>query len=144
MHRSRTGLVCDEWTCEVDVAFDPLLRCPIYSCSMVEMRLREASFLILSALVGGPRHGYGIIKDVQAQSDGTVVLRVGTLYGALDRLASEGLIEFDHEEVVDSRLRRYYRLSTAGAVRLEQEAQRSRRQAELALSRLATGRGLPA
>ncbi len=111
---------------------------------MAEMRLREASFLILSALAGGPRHGYGIIKDVQAQSDGAVVLRVGTLYGALDRLAGEGLIEFDHEEVMDSRLRRYYRLSTAGAVRLEQEAQRSRREAELALSRLATGKALPA
>jgi len=111
---------------------------------MTEVRLREASFLILSALAGGPRHGYGIIKDVQAQSDGTVVLRVGTLYGALDRLAGEGLIEFDHEEVVDSRLRRYYRISAAGAGRLAREAQRSRQQAEVALNRLATGKVLPA
>ena len=109
---------------------------------MTDVRLREASFLILSALAGGPRHGYGIIKDVQAQSDGAVVLRVGTLYGALDRLSGEGLIEFDHEEVVDSRLRRYYRLSTSGAERLTMEAKRSRLQAEVALSRLATGKGL--
>ena len=109
---------------------------------MAEVRLREASFLILSALAGESRHGYGIIKDVLAQSDGAVVLRVGTMYGALDRLAGEGLIEFDHEEVVDSRLRRYYRLSSAGASRLANEAQRSARQAELALSRLATGKGL--
>ncbi len=109
---------------------------------MADVRLREASFLILSALAGQPRHGYGIIKDVQAQSDGAVVLRVGTLYGALDRLAGEGLIEFDHEEVVDSRLRRYYRLSTSGAARLAQEAERSRRQADVALTRLAAGKGL--
>ncbi len=119
-----------------------ILRYSIYGAAMAEVRLREASFLILSALAGEPRHGYGIIKDVLAQSDGAVVLRVGTLYGALDRLAGEGLIEFDHEEVVDSRLRRYYRLSSAGAGRLAQEAQRSARQAELALSRLATGKGL--
>src|ERR1700709_673881 len=109
---------------------------------MTDVRLREASFLILSALAGGPRHGYGIIKDVQAQSDGAVVLRVGTLYGALDRLSGEGLIEFDHEEVVDSRVRRYYRLVTSGAARLTAEAERSRLQAEVALSRLATGKGL--
>ena len=70
------------------------------------------------------------------------MLRVGTLYGALDRLAGEGLIEFDHEEVVDSRLRRYYRLSTTGAARLAQEAECSRRQADVALTRFAAGKGL--
>ena len=109
---------------------------------MADVRLREAAFLILSSLAAGPRHGYGIIKDVQVQSDGAVVLRVGTMYGALDRLAGEGLIEFDHEEVVDSRLRRYYRLSSAGAARLAQEAQRSLTQAQTALTRLSTTTGL--
>ena len=99
-------------------------------------RLQEPTFLILSALAGGPRHGYGVIKDVEELSKGAIVLRVGTLYGALDRLTGEGLIEVDHEEVVDSRLRRYYRLSTDGAQRLASEATRIQEQASAALTRL--------
>ena len=114
---------------------------------MTSRRLQEPSFLVLTALATGPQHGYGILKDVEALSGGTVVLRVGTLYGALDRLADEGLVEVDREEVVDSRLRRYYRLTATGAERLAAEAQRRRAQAEAALRRLgpATGlRGRPA
>ena len=103
---------------------------------MSARRLQEPSFLVLTALAGGPQHGYGILKDVEALSGGTVVLRVGTLYGALDRLAAEGLVEVDHEEVVDSRLRRYYRLSAPGAAELTREALRRQAQAEAALRRL--------
>lgn len=99
-------------------------------------RLQEPSFLILSALASGPLHGYGIIQDVEAQSQGRVVIRVGTLYGALDRLHSAGLVEFDREEVVDSRLRRYYRLSGLGRTTLAAEAARVRDQARQALRRL--------
>jgi PadR family transcriptional regulator, regulatory protein PadR len=99
-------------------------------------RLQEPSFLILTALAAGPQHGYGIIKDVQALSDGAVTLRVGTLYGALDRLAETGLVVIDREEVVDSRLRRYYRLTRAGTEQLAAEAERHQRQAEAALRRL--------
>jgi len=99
-------------------------------------RLQEPSFLILTALAAGAQHGYGIIKDVQALSDGAVVLRVGTLYGALDRLAETGLVVIDREEVVDSRLRRYYRLTPAGTEQLAAEAARHQRQAAAALRRL--------
>lgn len=99
-------------------------------------RLQEPTFLILTALAAGPRHGYGVMKDVHDLSHGAVRLRVGTLYGALDRLAGEGLVEIDSEEIVDSRLRRNYRLTARGAQRLELEALRSRRQAEAALRRL--------
>ncbi len=104
-------------------------------------RLQEPSFLVLTALARGPQHGYGVLKDVEEISAGAVKLRVGTLYGALDRLASEGLVEVDAEEVVDSRLRRYYRLTAAGAQRLEAEATRRRSQVEVALSRLRGVRG---
>ena len=74
-------------------------------------RLQEPSFLVLTALAAGPQHGYGVIKDVETLSGGQVTLRVGTLCGALDRLAADGLVAPDHDEVVDSRLRRYYRLA---------------------------------
>lgn len=103
-------------------------------------RRREPSFLILTASASGPQHGYGVIKNVDSISDGQVTMRVGTLYGALDRLASTGLVEVDHEEIVDSRLRRYYRLAEAGRQRLRAEAERTRPQAQTALFRLgATG-----
>ena len=54
--------------------------------------MREPTFLILSALADGPKHGYAIIQDAVDQSEGRVRLQAGTLYAALDRLASEGLV----------------------------------------------------
>ena len=102
-------------------------------------RLQEPSFLILTALAAGPRHGYALLTDVAELSGGAVTLRVGTLYGALERLAREALIEIDREEIVDSRPRRYYRLSPAGKERLEAEATRMRRQAGIAIRRLDLG-----
>ena len=73
--------------------------------------MQEATFLILTALAAGSQHGYGIITDVQAISGDRVRLRAGTLYTALDRLRADDLIAVDREEIVDNRLRRYYRLT---------------------------------
>jgi DNA-binding PadR family transcriptional regulator len=101
--------------------------------------MQEASFLILTALAGGTQHGYGIVTDVEQISDGRVKLKAGTLYTALDRLAAEGLIEFDREEIVDNRLRRYYRITRAGAQRLAEEADRLCANAHAALTRLRPG-----
>lgn len=105
---------------------------------MPRARLQEPSFLILTALAAGPQHGYGVVKDVAELSGGAVVLRVGTLYGALDRLTAEGLVEVEREEIVDSRLRRYFRLTPAGLQHLAAEARRTRDQAAAALRRLRT------
>ena len=77
--------------------------------------MQEATFLILTALATGSQHGYGIISDVAEISGGRVTLLAGTLYTALDRLRADGLIGVDREEIVDNRLRRYYRLTPAGA-----------------------------
>ena len=96
----------------------------------------EQTFQILTALVGGPLHGYGIIQEVGRLSDGRTQLRVGTLYGALDRLSGEGLLVLDREETVSGRLRRYYRLTDAGAQVRAEEAERFARQAAVALERL--------
>jgi DNA-binding PadR family transcriptional regulator len=81
--------------------------------------LQEPTFLILAALAEAPMHGYGVIQEVATLSDGRVRLRPGTLYGALDRLVDQGLVTTDREEIVDGRLRRYYRLSEDGAGVLE-------------------------
>jgi DNA-binding PadR family transcriptional regulator len=103
---------------------------------MTELSLREPTFLILTALAAGPQHGYGIMTDVAEISGGRVRLRAGTLYAALNRLAAERLLEFDREEIVDARLRRYYRLTPHGAQRLEAEVKRMRSNTAVAAGRL--------
>jgi DNA-binding PadR family transcriptional regulator len=105
--------------------------------------LQEPSFLILTALVAAPQHGYGIMTEVAAISSGRVRLRAGTLYAALDRLRTDGLVEVDREEVVDTRLRRFYRLTPDGTRRLAAEAERLRRNAEAAVLRLRHAGGTP-
>jgi len=99
--------------------------------------LREPTFLILAALAPQPLHGYAIIGEVAELSGGRMALRPGTLYGALDRLAEERLIDPDREEMVDGRVRRYYRLTDDGAAVLEQEAARLQGNADVARRRLA-------
>jgi DNA-binding PadR family transcriptional regulator len=103
--------------------------------------MHEVTFLILTALAAGSRHGYGVISDVAAISEGRVRLRAGTLYSALDRLRIDGLVAVDREEVVDSRLRRYYRLTAEGADALAAEAARVRSNAAAATTRLGLAGG---
>ncbi len=105
--------------------------------------MQEATFLILTALAAGAQHGYGIVSDVARISDGRVRLRAGTLYAALDRLRDDDLICVEREEVVDSRLRRYYRLTAEGTRQLAVEADRLRSNADAALARLGPPRTSP-
>jgi DNA-binding PadR family transcriptional regulator len=98
--------------------------------------MQVPTFLILAALAEQPRHGYGIVQTVADLSAGEVKLRPGTLYGALERLTEQGLIEPDHEEAVEGRLRRYYRLTTDGATRLSTEIERLQRHADAAREQL--------
>ena len=98
--------------------------------------MREPTFLVLAALADGRKHGYALIGEAAALSDGRVTLKVGTLYAALDRLASEGLVQSAGDEVVDGRHRRYFELTDAGAARLAAEAARLASNARRALARL--------
>ena len=98
--------------------------------------MTEPAFFILTALVDTPRHGYGIVGEAAKLSDGRVRLKVGTLYGVLDRLVDQGLVEPDHEEVQQGRLRRYYRLTKPGRHALAVEAQRQAANARAATQRL--------
>lgn len=98
--------------------------------------MRETTYLVLTALAGGPLHGYAIIGDVKAISDHRVTLRAGSLYGALDRLVAEGLVRQGGQEVVGGRLRRYYELTEPGAAALAAEAERLAARSHEALRRL--------
>jgi len=112
---------------------------------MANQAMQEPTFLILTALAAGPQHGYGIMTDVARISADRVRLRAGTLYTALDRLRTEGSIDVDREEIVEGRLRRYYKLTPSGTAALSAEAARLQANASVATSRLkklATGTAL--
>jgi DNA-binding PadR family transcriptional regulator len=109
---------------------------------MSKRAMQEATVLILTALAAGSQHGYGILADVRQISEGRVRLRAGTLYTALDRLRADGLVAVDREEIVEGRLRRYYRLTPEGGNALAAEAARLRANAAAALSRLDLAGGL--
>jgi DNA-binding PadR family transcriptional regulator len=72
--------------------------------------LKPADFHILLALTQGPRHGYGLMKEVERESRGGLRLEVGSLYRLLARLLESGLIE----EADEDERRRYYRISRLG------------------------------
>jgi PadR family transcriptional regulator PadR len=103
---------------------------------MTTRAVTEPAFFILTALVDAPRHGYGIVGEVEQLSQGRVRLKVGTLYGVLDRLVADGLVELDREEVQQGRLRRYYRLTEPGGRYLAAEAQRQAANGRIAAERL--------
>ena len=86
--------------------------------------MTEPVFFVLTALLGEPLHGYGIVGEVESLSDGRVQLKIGSLYGVLDRLVAEGLVELDREESHNGRLRRYYRITRAGGAAVRDEAAR--------------------
>ncbi len=101
--------------------------------------MTEPAFFVLTALIPGPRHGYGIVGEVLDLSGGRVKLKIGSLYGVLDRLVTEGLVELDREEPENGRLRRYYRITSTGRHTLAAEAERQAANAQLANARLALG-----
>ncbi len=114
----------------------PNNRSSVYDADMTKQAMQEPTFLILTALAGGAQHGYGIMTDVTRISDGRVKLRAGTLYAALDRLLGDGIVGVDREEIAGGRLRRYYRLTPAGAELLAAEAARLSANARIATARL--------
>lgn len=70
-------------------------------------------FLILHVLSLGPRHGYGIAKEIKHGTEGALKIAEGTLYPMLHDLEKRKLIEA-FEETVNGRVRRCYRLTDAG------------------------------
>lgn len=89
--------------------------------------LSPAVFHVLLALADSERHGYGIIKEVEARTEGRVRLGPGTLYGSIKRLVEQGLVEESGERPdaeLDDERRRYYRLTDFGRRVAVAEAER--------------------
>ncbi|HEY6987060.1 MAG TPA: helix-turn-helix transcriptional regulator [Bryobacteraceae bacterium] len=90
---------------------------------VVERPISEPVFLILVSLADKPRHGYALMKDIEALSEGRVRLSTGTLYGAIRRLLEDGWIErFAQKDT--SRDKQAYRLTAAGRGQLKAEVAR--------------------
>jgi DNA-binding PadR family transcriptional regulator len=93
-------------------------------------RSTDPAVLVLTSLTDGPKHGYAISKDVQELAG--VRLGPGTLYGALARLESDGLLE----ALPVQRRRRPYRLTGAGREAVTEQLQGFERVARTGLTRL--------
>jgi DNA-binding PadR family transcriptional regulator len=100
--------------------------------------LREPTFHILAALAAEDAHGYRLIKAVEDLSDGRIVLRAGTLYGALARLEADGHVEAVGTSKAGGPARRTYRLTEQGRQLLWSELQRL--EANVAMARSQMGR----
>lgn len=89
--------------------------------------LTPAVLHILLALSSHEMHGYGIMKQVESDTDGTVTMGPGTLYGSLGRMVESGLIR-ESEKKVDPQMnnerRVYYRITGLGEDALDREIAR--------------------
>jgi DNA-binding PadR family transcriptional regulator len=105
--------------------------------------LSEAVFFILLSLLPGPKHGYAIMKDVQALSDSRVNLSTGTLYGALKRLLEGGWVQrVEDEQDETGRERKAYTLTQLGKDILEAETARMQNLVTITRKRSSEGNAL--
>jgi DNA-binding PadR family transcriptional regulator len=89
--------------------------------------LTPAVFHILLALADGERHGYGIMQEIAARTEGKLRMGPGTLYGSIKRMLADGLIEESGERpdpALDDERRRYYKLTGYGRRVAQAEARR--------------------
>lgn len=95
------------------------------------------TYEILLALADEPRHGYGIIKEIDARGGESAAPSTGAMYLALQRMEGDGLIEEDTERPArdDDARRRYYRITALGRERAEAESQRLARLVDTARAR---------
>ena len=94
--------------------------------------------LILKALMWGPLHGYAVTDLIRRQSEDALLLEEGTLYPALWRLESKGLLEAEWGLSENKRKAKYYRLTAAGKRRLQTEAEKWNRMADVIAGILGT------
>ena len=87
--------------------------------------------LILKAVSLGPLHGYGVLLRIQQISKDRLEIQQGSLYPALYRLEHQGWITSEWGESENKRKAKYYQLTAAGKRKLQTEAEKWNRMAEL-------------
>lgn len=86
--------------------------------------LHPKDYLILFSLVEEARHGYGLVKDVEARSGGRVRIDPANLYRSIKRMLVEGLVEEAPGRSDGDERRKYYRITALGRSAVELEATR--------------------
>ena len=89
--------------------------------------LPQATFHILLAVADDDRHGYAIIQEVAARTNGAVKLSAGTLYRSIQRMLEQGLLVETRERPapeLDDERRRYYRITPFGRAVARAEVRR--------------------
>jgi DNA-binding PadR family transcriptional regulator len=104
-----------------------------------QLPLTVPVFQILLSLMDGERHGYALIREIEARTEGEVRLTASTLYGAIARLLDAGLIA-ESIPRADQARRRTYRLTRQGRTLLRREAERLARAAGWAREKRLLGR----
>lgn len=97
--------------------------------------LPTATFHILLALASEDRHGYAIIQDIAARTNGELQLSAGTLYRSIQRMLEQGLISEPRqrpEPELDDERRRYYRITKFGEAVARAETRRLTNMVKLA------------
>jgi DNA-binding PadR family transcriptional regulator len=93
------------------------------------------------------RHGYGIMQEVAARTNGELRLGPGTLYGSIKRMLAKDLIEESDERpdpALDDERRRYYRLTDFGRRVVTAEAERLAQLVDIARTKQVLSRPDPA
>jgi PadR family transcriptional regulator len=80
--------------------------------------------LILKSLATGEMHGLGISRRIQQITQGTFVVKAGSLFPALHRMEDEGWISSFWGDSENNRRAKYYRLTKPGRKQLEVETER--------------------
>jgi DNA-binding PadR family transcriptional regulator len=86
--------------------------------------LAPATFLILFALASGEKHGYAIMREARALSEGGVEIGPATLYTTIRRLLDLGWIEEVETPAGEDSRRRYYAITRSGSSALHSELDR--------------------
>ncbi len=85
-----------------------------------QVRKGSTPLLVLSVLMHGPLHGYAIMRDLEARSQGYFTMNAALLYPALHQMEQDGLVQASWEEGKGSRRRKIYAITSAGRKRLAQ------------------------
>jgi PadR family transcriptional regulator, regulatory protein PadR len=97
----------------------------------MELLQGTLDLLILKAVSLGPLHGYGILLRIQQISRDRLEIQQGSLYPALYRLEHQGWIISEWGESENKRKAKYYRLTAAGRRKLQTEAEKWNRMADV-------------
>ena len=97
----------------------------------MELLQGTLDMLILKAVSLGPLHGYGVLLRIQQISNDRLEIQQGSLYPALYRLEHQGWIISEWGESENRRKAKYYRLTAAGKRKLQTEAEKWNRMADV-------------